>query len=74
MKRKVLMLLLAIALMFALVICFCGFRNDRICESCKGQGYSTTGVFTATEFIFEKTLCKRCDGTGIIQTNGKILC
>lgn len=38
--------------------------SDRTCPWCNGTGYNGNGAKNATEYVFKKTPCKHCDGTG----------
>ncbi len=38
--------------------------KSRTCAWCNGTGYSGNGATNVTEYVFKKTPCKHCDGTG----------
>lgn len=41
-----------------------GGSGDRTCAWCNGTGYNGNGAKNATEYVFKKTPCTHCDGTG----------
>lgn len=59
----ILIIVLAILGFFTL---FIGGENDgdRTCPMCGGTGYNGNGSKNVTEYVFKKTPCTWCDGTG----------
>ena len=57
--------IIVILILFAMIGgCSNSDDGDRTCAWCGGTGYVGNGAKTAVEYVFMKTPCKHCKGTG----------
>ena len=59
--KIIIILLLAFAVLGA---CSNNGNSKGECGWCGGTGYSGNGAKSATEYVFKKTTCRYCHGTG----------